>query len=113
MDKLAPYRQAIEKVLHTYHRPHRDGYQEYTSQMVRDHEAGHYLLLRVGWTDDVKRTHHVVFHLDLAADGKIWIQEDWTEYGTANELVDLGVPKADIILAFQAPYKRHYSGFGV
>jgi hypothetical protein len=31
----------------------------------------------------------------------------------ANELVELGVPKEDIILAFHAPYKRPYTGFGV
>jgi hypothetical protein len=28
-------------------------------------------------------------------------------------LVALGVPKEDIVLAFHAPYKRPYTGFGV
>ncbi len=46
-------------------------------------------------------------------DEKIWIQHDGTEIGIANELLDLGVPKSDIILAFIAPYKRQYSGFAV
>jgi hypothetical protein len=31
----------------------------------------------------------------------------------ANELVALGVPKEDIVLAFHAPYKRQYTGFAV
>ena len=49
----------------------------------------------------------------IIKDEKIWIQYDGTEIGTANELVELGVPKEDIILAFHAPYKRPYTGFGV
>lgn len=35
-------------------------------------------------------------------DGKIWIQHDGTESGVANELGELGVPKADIVLAYFA-----------
>ena len=30
----------------------------------------------------------------------------------ANELVDLGVPEEDIVLAFRAPYKRKLTEFG-
>jgi hypothetical protein len=33
--------------------------------------------------------------------------------GVANELVDLGVPKEDIVLAYQPPYKRAYTTFAV
>ncbi|NJN78779.1 MAG: XisI protein [Saprospiraceae bacterium] len=36
-----------------------------------------------------------------------------TEYSAANELVDKGVPKSDIVLAYQAPYRRVYSDFAV
>jgi len=34
------------------------------------------------------------------------VQRDGTEYGVANELVDLGVPREDIVQGFQAPYQR-------
>ncbi|MBL7066116.1 MAG: XisI protein [Anaerolineae bacterium] len=33
------------------------------------------------------------------------------EVGVANELVELGVPKA--VLAYHAPYERPYTGFAV
>ena len=49
-------------------------------------------------------------HMDIK-DGKIWIQHDGTEIGVANELVELGVPKEDIVLAYHAPYQRVYTGF--
>jgi hypothetical protein len=35
-----------------------------------------------------------------------------TGYGVANDFVAHGVPKEDIVLAFHAPYKRPYTGFG-
>lgn len=42
---------------------------------------------------------------------KIRLQRDGTEYSVANELVDLGVPREDILLGFQAPNKRPYMDF--
>ena len=34
---------------------------------------------------------------------KIYIEEDWTEEGMANELLSKNVPKEDIVLAFHDP----------
>lgn len=45
--------------------------------------------------------------------GKLWIQHDGTEDGIANRLVELGVPKSDIVLAFHPPYKRPYTDFAI
>ena len=66
--------------------------------------------MRVGWKG-AERTHHCVLHLDLKENGKIWVQEDWTEAGLANELMKMGVPKSDIVLAFYAPFRREDTGF--
>ncbi|NEO58245.1 MAG: XisI protein [Okeania sp. SIO3B5] len=50
-------------------------------------------------------------------DGKIWIQQDFTEQGIAQQLLDLGVPKSDIVLAFRSPFRspfvRQFSDFSV
>jgi len=46
-------------------------------------------------------------------DGKIWSERDGTEIGVANELVEAGVPKQDIVLAFNAPYKRKFTELAV
>jgi hypothetical protein len=54
----------------------------------------------------------VVRHLDSVA-GKIWIQQDGTEVGIANQLVELGVPKSDIVLGFNPPMMREYTEFAV
>ena len=34
---------------------------------------------------------------------QIWIEEDWTEEGIANELMKLGISNLDIVLAFHLP----------
>jgi XisI protein len=80
------------------------------SQIVMDDERGHYQLLSVGW-NDLERTYSIFVHLDVRQD-QIWVQVDNTDYGVADALARFGIPKANIILGFQAPYKRQYSGFG-
>ena len=84
--------------------------QEYEVQTIFDSERDHYQLLYVGWRGD-KRDFGCILHLDIKQ-GKIWIQHDGTEEGIANRLVEMGVPKQDIILAFHEPYVRQFTGFG-
>lgn len=65
--------------------------------MIIDKENHHYQLVNVGWNND-RRIRGCVLHIDIK-DGKIWIQHDGTETGIANELIELGVLKDDIVLA--------------
>ncbi len=105
MDKIELYRQYIKQVLNNhaqgYHAPNAEEYQE---ELIIDDAHGHYLIMGVGW-QKYKRLHGINLHIDLLGD-KIYIQQDWTEAGAALELEALGVPKSDIVLAFQAPYRR-------
>ncbi|MDZ8140312.1 MAG: element excision factor XisI family protein, partial [Nostoc sp. DedQUE04] len=45
--------------------------------------------------------------------GKISIEQNMTEMRVAQELVERGVPKDDIVLGFQSPEMREYTGYGV
>jgi hypothetical protein len=67
--------------------------------------------VNVGW-DGYRRVYGCVLHLDIM-NGKIWIQQNMTEMRVAQELVDLGVAKEDIVLGFQAPEMREYTGYAV
>ena len=84
-------------------------YEEYEVQTIFDEQQDHYQLLYVGWRGN-KRDFGCILHLDIK-DGKIWIQHDGTEIGIANQLVEMGVPKQDIILAFHEPYIRQFTEF--
>lgn len=83
---------------------------EYEVQTLFDREHDHYQLLHVGWRNN-KRSFGCILHLDIKQN-KIWIQHDGTETGIANQLVELGVPKQDIILAFHEPEVRQFTEFG-
>ncbi|HLP91641.1 MAG TPA: XisI protein [Nostocaceae cyanobacterium] len=109
MAKLDEYRQHIKKLL----KQHADLVwdKRIQAQTIFDTENDHYQLVYVGWRDD-KRIYGPVLHLDII-DGKIWIQQDGTEVGIANELVDLGVPKQDIVIGFHLPSIRHYTEFAL
>jgi XisI protein len=110
MANIETYREYVQSILKKY-----ESYQSENdpieSQIIFDTERDRYQLVHVGWRD-WRRYYGCVVHIDIK-DGKIWIQHDGTEIGVANELVDLGVPKKDIVLAFHAPYKRKFTEFAI
>ena len=103
-------REFIKKILMEYAQ-YKPSYGDIEVQTIFDTESDHYQLVSVGWNGN-RRIHGCVLHLDVK-NGKIWIQHDGTEEGVANELVRLGVPKDQIVLAFHSPYKRQFTGFAV
>jgi XisI protein len=70
-----------------------------------------YQVLRAGWLKD-RRVYGVLIQIDIKGE-KLWIQYDGTEVGVANELVEQGIPKEDIVLAYHYPSIRQYDGFAV
>lgn len=110
MAKLDDYRLYVQQVLERYGQL-KPAYGDLERQLLFDPIRDHYQLVTVGWQQQ-QRVYGCVVHIDIK-DGQIWIQHDTTETGVANDLVALGVPKADIVLAFHAPYKRPHTGFGV
>ena len=80
-------------------------------ERIYQDETGHYELMLIGW-EGWRRIHGCVLHIDLI-DGKIWIQQDGTEYGIAADFLEAGVTKEEIVLGFQPPGKRPYTGFAV
>lgn len=106
------YRKYIQKILNERAQrvSEKRNAAEYEVQTVFDTERDHYQLLYVGWRGN-KRDFGCILHLDIK-NGKIWIQHDGTEVGVANQLVELGVPNQDIVLAFHEPDVRQYTDFG-
>ncbi|NMG09225.1 XisI protein [Brasilonema sp. UFV-L1] len=112
MDRLERYRQIIRQLL-TSHANLESGNSDsdVECQLVFDTEHDHYQVLDVGWSG-LKRIYNCFIHLDIK-DSKIWIQRNMTEANLAQELVEMGIPKEDIILGLHPPYKRPYTGYGV
>jgi hypothetical protein len=110
MANLDHYRQCIQTILNT-HGQFKPDHEEIENELIFDTIHDHYQLMYVGW-NGLKRVYYSIIHFDIK-DGKIWIQQNMTDVDLAQELVNMGVRKEDIVLGLQPPYKRAYSGYGV
>lgn len=110
MEKIEQYRTYIQQLLSEYANgiPSDD---EVETELIFDTQRDRYQVVYTGWKNR-RPMYGCVLHLDIK-NNKIWIQHDGTEIGIANELVKLGVPKEDIVLAFHEPLVRQYTGFAV
>ncbi|MBW4669713.1 MAG: XisI protein [Cyanomargarita calcarea GSE-NOS-MK-12-04C] len=110
MDKLIHYQNLIKQILTEY--------QKISAQvpvvdvdevLMFDDERSQYLWFNIGWKQG-KRVKGISVYIRIKNE-KIYIEEDWTEEGIATELMELGVQKSDIVLAFQPPDVRKYTEF--
>jgi hypothetical protein len=110
MDTLNEYRQIIRDLIQRYaqYKPARGDVQ---IEVVFDSSNDHYELVYSGWNGPY-RIHGSVLHIDIRND-KVWIQHDGTSAGIAEELVEAGIPRERIVLAYKPPEIRPYTGFAV
>lgn len=105
MENVAQYREIVHRLLEEY----RSFLTALTktdvdTEILCDDRNGQYMVMRIGWRAET-RVHRPLFYLRLK-DAKIYIEEDWTKEGIANELMQAGVPASDIVLAFNPPALR-------
>ncbi len=110
MAKLEKYRQLVREIL-TEYSSHKPSYGEVEVELILDPERDRYQLVHVGWSNR-RRIYGSTIHIDIK-DDKIWIQNDGTEEGIANLLVDRGVPSQDIVIAYHPPNLRKFTDFAV
>ncbi len=114
MDKLAKYRDYIKTLLTRYTSDDISD-NEVEVQLILDTERDHYQWMNVGW-EKLNRVYRCIMHFDIhfdIKDGKIWLQQNLTDQNPGEELVEMGVPREDIVLGLQPPYKRQYTDYGV
>lgn len=110
MDTLNHYRQIVEDLIYEYAK-YKPSHGQIETEAIVNPDKDHYEVMHVGW-DGQRRIHGCVVHIDIIQ-GKIWIQHDGTNRPVAEELLEAGVPKEDIILGFHPPEVRQYTDFGV
>ena len=110
MEHLTKYRQAIEDVLTVYTKiPYAHG--DLRCEATFDREHDRYALITLGWKAG-KRVHFALVHINIV-DGKLWIEHDNTEAGVAPKLIEAGIPKSHIVLAFRPPEVRKHTDYAV
>lgn len=110
MDKLESYRSIIKRLL-SRHAELKPGIGQIATVPVFDEASDNYMVVDMGW-DRTGRVHAVALHLHLV-NGKVWVEADGTENGIANELVEAGIPKEDIVLGFYRPERRSLTEFAI
>jgi hypothetical protein len=80
-------------------------------ELIVDKERERYLLVEIGW-DKGRRIYGVLIHIGILGN-KLWIQQDGTEEGIADELANLGIPKERIVLAYKSLLRRKITEFAV
>jgi hypothetical protein len=80
-------------------------------QPIIDNERNHFQLIAIGW-EGKQRVFNLLFHLDIIGD-KIWVQADKMEDSIAEALVEKGVSKKEIVLAYFPDSHRPYTEYAV
>ena len=109
MDTVSKYRKIVREVLERYVGI-KYANADVDNEVLFDEERDRYAVVSVGWTNEPRRSHGCLLHLDII-DGKVWIQRDGTEDGVALELEEAGIPKSDIVLAWHPPKLRRYTDY--
>lgn len=104
MEKIKKYQKAILTVLETYAAIQSPFMPDVENKVIADTQTHSYQLIRMGWYKE-RHIHYTVFHFDII-DGKIWIQENRTDVKIDEELLDVGIPRKDIMSGLQHPALR-------
>jgi XisI protein len=104
------YPQIVRELLLSHSR-HNPANGDIEVETIFDLEHDRYQVVHMGWKRQ-RRVHHCVMHIDIR-DSKIWLLHNTTEHELEIELMDLGVPKSDIVLGACPPELRHLTNFAV
>ena len=111
MEKLVKYRRLIMETLNEYARPTSTAQPGIEEQLLFDTQRDHYQVLAVGW-EKGRRVYFCILHLDIR-NGKIWLQENSTDFDVIGVLEEKGVPKSDIVLGIHPEEVRPMTEYAV
>ena len=105
MDRVENYRQILQKIVKRHAR-FQPANGEIETHAVIDSENDDYMVVDSGWNEKGRRIYDVVLHFRLQ-NGTVHIERNNTDAEIVQELLESGIEKDDIILAYNAlPYQR-------
>lgn len=112
MEKVMNYKQIVRGLIEEVARIRMQQSHPIATQVIMDEERGHYLLYKNGWKGE-RRLYGCFVHIDVTDEGKVWVQHDGTDLVIAEQLINKGIPKKDIVLGFHPPIMRKDTEFSV
>jgi hypothetical protein len=80
-------------------------------KLIADETSHNYQIIALGWKG-LDRFYNLLFHIEIVGN-KIWIQEDKMEYSIAERLLEKGISKSQIVLAYYPEFHRQYTGYAL
>ena len=111
MDKVKKYRKIVRKIVEDI-AEWSLGSKDIETMPAIDEVHGQYLLLSDGWLAD-NRIYGPLIHIEVKANGKVWLRHDGTDLEVGQQLLDAGVLPLDLVPAFHDPATRVYTGYAV
>jgi hypothetical protein len=97
MDNTRKYSEILKEVL-LYYSQFRPSHGNIRVDLIFDEERDHYALVHAGWNQG-RRVHAMIFYATLH-DGKVYLEHDGINYGISDDLIERGIPEADIVLTW-------------
>ena len=107
MDRIKSYQNIIKEALKTHASYRSSDMPDIDNQLIINEKGSQFVMIVSGWYRK-EYIHNIVFHIEVKEE-KVWIYEDLTDVGIANELIEKGIPESDIFLAYNQPYGSNYS----
>jgi XisI protein len=109
--KLAEYQRIVTAILLKLAQPQTIG-GEIQTVPVFDELRHHYQILDIGWDVSGRRVLQPIVHVDLM-DGKVWIQENRTDFDIAEAFAMEGIERSCIVLGFHSRSHRELGCYAV
>ncbi len=81
-------------------------------QLIVDKERNRFQVIVFGWENGKSLVNTTLLHFEIK-NGKIWVQQNWTEVEVAKELMSRGIPKDEIVLGFLPELMRAETDYAV
>jgi hypothetical protein len=112
MGSIKKYQKAILEILEEFAATPFSNSPTVEKQIIADLKRNRFQVIGFGWEKEDILAYSTFLHFEIK-NGKIWIQQNWTEILVATELVERGISKSDIVLGFVPEYARDATGYAV
>lgn len=100
MNKTSKYSEILKKFLTDFSKKYKKSANGLSVMPIMDVERHHYQAVMHGFQKKPKKyVFSILFHLDII-DGQVWFQCNYTDLLIEDELLELGIPKSDIVFGW-------------
>jgi hypothetical protein len=105
MDKIALYQQILSDIVRR-HASFQPANGNIKTSAVIDATKSDFMVIDAGWSDSGRRIYDVVLHFRLEGE-TVFVERDNTDAEVVRELIEEGIDKNDLILAFNTePFQK-------